>query len=564
MNLIENAKMQIESMITKSYEKAVENDKLPRFSTNATVSVEIPREASHGDFASTLPMALAKELKMAPGKIAEAIVEYIDLTGTYVESVSIAGSGFINFVLSNSWYARVLRAVEEMGSAYGNVNLGEQKRVMVEFVSANPTGPMTIGNARGGVLGDTLASVLQKAGFDIWREFYINDTGNQVDLFGKSIDARYMQLCLGDSNYPFPEDGYHGDDIKELAAMIYDTHGDSLSKLTESQRIIECVTFALPHNIQLMKEHLERYGIHFDHWFSENSLYDNGDVAKTVDFMKEQGLTYEKDGALWLKNTELGADKDEVLLRSNGFYTYYASDIAYHMNKFERGFDRVIDIWGADHHGHAIRLKTTMESGAFMEEGKRLDFLIMQMVRLVRDGETVKVSKRTGKALTLNDLLDEISVDACRFSFNARPDSHIEFDLDLAVRQDSENPVYYVQYAHARICTLLAMLGSEGYKVPTFDAIDATKLTAVAELDLIKQISLLPEEIKLAARDYDPSRINRYVVELAARSHKFYDSCRIRGEEEQLLLARLKLADTTRAVIKNCLETLGISAPEKM
>ena len=567
MNMIENAKNQIDKLINSACEKARIEERLPG-GTPLSGAVEIPRETAHGDYAATHAMTAAKELKLAPRKIAEALVEYIELEGSYFSSVSIAGPGFINFVLSEKWYAEVLHTAETLGSDYGAVDMGRGKRVMVEFVSANPTGPMTIGNARGGVLGDTLAAVLEKAGYDVWREFLVNDAGNQIDLFGRSIDARYMQLCLGDESYEFPEEGYHGDDIKALAALIFEAEGDMLKDLTPEERAAKFVAFALPHNVTLMKEHLERYRIKFDEWFHESRLHESGYIAQTVKQLDEGGLLYEKDGALWLRNMDLGADKDEVLLRANGFYTYYAADIAYHRNKLERGFDKVIDIWGADHHGHAIRMKASLSSkelgDALGVDGSKLDFLIMQMVRLTRDGETVKVSKRTGKAMSLNDLLDEISVDACRFFFNARPDSHLEFDLGLAVRQDSENPVYYVQYAHARICSLISMLDSEGFKVPDYKEIDIGLLNTEAELELIKQISLLPEEIRLAARDYDPSRINKYAIELAAKFHRFYSACRIKGEERGILTTRLKLADTTRAVIQNCLELLGITAPVKM
>ena len=568
MNLVEDAKKQIDEIINKACREARANGKLPAGKLPGgeplAGSVEIPREAAHGDYAATHAMAAAKELKSAPRNIAEILAEYIDLGGSYFNSFSIAGPGFINFTMSEKWYGEVLRAVEAMGGGYGAADLGGGKRVMVEFVSANPTGPMTIGNARGAVLGDTLAAVLQKAGYDVWREFYVNDSGNQVELFGKSIDARYMQICLGEDNVEFPEDGYHGDDIKSLAAHIYESGGDTYKSLPENERIAEFTAFALPRNIALMREHLERYRIHFDEWFHESSLHESGYVEETVKLLENGGLTYEQDGALWLRNMELGADKDEVLRKANGFYTYYAVDIAYHRDKLERGFDRIIDVWGADHHGHAIRMKASMSAPALGVDADKLDFLIMQMVRLSRGGETVKVSKRTGKALTLNDLLDEISVDACRFFFNARPDSHLDFDLGLAVRQDSENPVYYVQYAHARICSLVKTLGAEGFDVPRSGEIDAALLGSEFEMELIKQISLLPGEVTLAARDYDPSRINKYVTELAARFHRFYNACRIKGEDSGILAARLKLADTTRIVIGNCLALLGVTAPEKM
>ena len=558
------AKKQIDTLITSAYESAAEAGKLPAGCV-LTGAVEIPRDAANGDYAATHAMAAAKEMKQPPRKIAEALVEHLALDGSYFSGVSIAGPGFINFILSEKWYGDVLCAVEAQGDAYGDIDMGSGERVMIEFVSANPTGPMTIGNARGGVLGDTLASVLKKAGYNVWREFYVNDAGNQVDLFGRSINARYMQLCLGEENFEFPEDGYHGDDIRELAQELFNEHGDKLSKLTDAERSEKFVAFGLPRNIELMRKHLNRYGITFDEWFLESALHNSGYVEETVKLLSDGGLTYEKDGAIWLKNIELGADKDEVLRRANGFYTYYAVDIAYHRDKFiKRGFNRVIDVWGADHHGHAIRFKATMAAPALGIDSEKLDFLIMQMVRLVRDGETVKVSKRTGKALTLNDLLDEISVDACRFFFNAKPDTHLEFDLGLAVRQDSENPVYYVQYAHARICSLLAALAAEGQNVVPCAEIDIYKLTENVEKELIKQISLFPDEIRLAARDYDPSRINRYVIELAAKFHRFYNACRLKGEEPQTLKARLKLADTTKRVIKNSLDVIGISAPEKM
>jgi len=563
MNMIENAKKQIDEIINKACEMARTAGNLPN-GAPLSGTVEIPRDSANGDYAATHAMSAAKQLKLAPRNIAQAIVGQIELEGSYFRDCSIAGPGFINFFLSEKWYGEVLKTAEDMGDNYGAIDIGQGKRVMVEFVSANPTGPMTIGNARGGVLGDTLASIFSKAGYNVWREFYVNDAGNQVELFGRSINARYMQLCLGEENYTFPEDGYYGDDIKNLAALIYNEHGDELCTLQEDERVAKFIAFGLPHNIEKMKEDLARYRISFDEWFLESTLHESGYVAQTIRLLDKGGLIYEVDDAQWLSNMELGADKDEVMRKANGFYTYYAVDIAYHREKLHRGFDRVVDVWGADHHGHAVRMKATMSANALDVDGSKLDFLLMQMVRLVRDGETVKVSKRTGKALTLSDLLDEISVDACRFFFNAKPDSHLEFDIGLAVRQDSENPVYYVQYAHARICSMVKMLSSEGYDVPKYAQINIGLLYSEVELELIKQISMLPEEIKLAVRDYDPSRINRYVIELAARLHRFYGACRIKGEKEDILLARLKLVDTVRSVIKICLEILGVTAPEKM
>lgn len=563
-NLIEQAKAKADELLTQAYHTAADKGLLPK-DVDFKGSVDIPKDTKNGDYAANHAMVSAKPMKQAPRKIAETLAAELNLDGSWFDSVEIAGPGFINFRLSRKWYGDVLADVEQEGADYGRIDVGHGEKVMVEFVSANPTGPMTIGNARGGVLGDTLAAVLDRAGYDVWREFYVNDAGNQVDLFGKSIEARYLQLILGEDAVEFPDNGYHGDDIKALAQLIYERDGDKWVHVVSEERCKEFVEFGLPYNIARMKQDLERYRIRFDNWFLESSLHESGYVAQTIDLLTKAGLTYEKDGALWLKNTELGADKDEVMRRSNGFYTYYAVDIAYHRNKFvERHFDRVIDVWGADHHGHAIRFGNTMKAPALGLEGRNLDFLIMQMVRLVRGDEVVKVSKRTGKALTLADLMDEIGVDACRFFFNAKPDTHLEFDLDLAVREDSENPVYYVQYAHARICTLVRALLEDGHPVPSMEEIDPTLLSSEQEIDLIKQISALPEEIKLAARDYDPSRINRYVIELAARFHRFYTVCRIKGEAEDVLKARLKLADTTRQVIAICLGIIGVTAPEKM
>ena len=581
-NLIDEAKTQIHTLLAAASRAAAEAGEFPA-GTELTGSVEIPKDIRNGDYAANHAMASAKALHMAPRKIAETLVKYLPLEGSFFSSAEIAGPGFLNFRVSDRWFAAVLEAVEAEGAEYGRSDKRTGEKVMVEFVSANPTGPMTIGNARGGVLGDTLATVLDLAGCDVYREFYVNDAGNQVDKFGRSLDARYTELLSGDGNVQanyqkildlraadsdwegFPEDAYHGADIIDLALEIIEKDGDKYLSLPEEERKNAFISYGLPKNIELMKQHLLRYGIRFDNWFLESTLHESGYVKETVDLLTEGGHTYEQDGALWLRNTDFGAEKDEVLRRANGFYTYYAVDIAYHRNKFiQRGFDRVIDVWGADHHGHAIRFGKSMTAPELGLQGRKLDFLIMQMVRLVRDGETIKVSKRSGKALTLNDLLDEIGVDPCRFFFNAKPDTHLEFDLDLAVRQDSENPVYYVQYAHARICSLLATLAEEGHSVPKSADADLSLLKEEQEKDLIRQISAFPEEIMLAARDYDPSRINRYAVELAARFHRFYNTCRCRDAEDSIRDARLVLCDAARCVIANALAILGVSAPEKM
>ena len=577
-NLIQSAKERVSEILQTAYERAAENGQLP---AGAVLSgtVEIPKDTANGDFAANHAMTGARALRMAPRKIAEALAENAELEGSWFRSVEVAGPGFINFRLSDKWYGDVIAAINAEGADYGRSDEGRGQKVMVEFVSANPTGPMHMGNARGGVLGDSLASVLDRAGYEVWREFYVNDAGNQIEKFAASIDARYQQLILGENRVEFPEDGYHGDDIKELAALFREKYGDEFLDKDVTERHAVMARFGLDRNIPKMQSDLRRYGIEYDQWFFESSLHESGYVAESVAALTERGYTYEKDGALWLATSRLLGDKlraagkseadieklalkDDVLRRANGFYTYFAADIAYHRNKLDqRGFDKAINIWGADHHGHVARLKAAMDALGLDGE-HRLDVVLMQLVKLTRGGEVVRMSKRTGKAISLTDLLDEIPVDAARYFFNSRPESPVEFDLELAVRQDSENPVYYVQYAHARICTLIAALAAEGHPVP--GTADMSLLQHETEKELIKQLAALPEEIRLAARDYDPSRINKYVTELAARFHRFYTACRLKGAEEDVLKARLLLADCTRRVIALSLDLIGVSAPEKM
>ena len=579
-NLINDAKERINEILNAACRKAVEKGQLPEGAV-LSGSVEIPKDTANGDYAANHAMTGAKAMRMAPRKIAEALAENAELEGSWFSSVEVAGPGFINFRLAQSWYADVLKTVAQEGSDYGRINVGQGKKLMVEFVSANPTGPMHMGNARGGVLGDALASVLDRAGYDVSREFYVNDAGNQIEKFATSIDARYRQIVLGEDAVEFPEDGYHGDDIKELAKLFFDVYGDEYIKKDVQERHEAMAHFGLERNIPKMQSDLRRYGIEYDQWFFESELHNTGYVADSVEEMGKMGYTYEKDCALWLNTSKILTEKmlaagkkqeeidklelkDDVLRRANGFYTYFAADIAYHRNKFaQRGFDKVINVWGADHHGHVARLKGAMDALGLDGEN-RLDIVLMQLVKLTRNGELVRMSKRTGKAISLTDLLDEIPVDAARYFFNSRPESPVEFDLELAVRQDSENPVYYVQYAHARICTMLAALKAEGHDVPDAASVDPTVLSVDAELELIKQLAALPEEIRLAARDYDPSRINKYVTELAARFHKFYTVCRIKDAESGVLEARLLLADCVRRVIAVSLGIIGVSAPEKM
>ena len=580
MNMIQSAKDQVLALTMTAYETAAAEGLLPA-DVAVKPSVEIPKDTANGDYTTTFCLAAAKALHKNPRQVAQILMDHMQLEGSYFTTVEMAGPGFLNFRLGDKWFGDTVACVEREGADYGSSDMLAGKKYMVEFVSANPTGPMHMGNARGGVLGDTLASVLQKSGADVWREFYVNDAGNQIEKFAKSLEARYFQIIEGEDAVEFPEDGYHGDDIRELAQLFYEQEGEKYLDCDEKTRHDALARFGLDRNIPKMKSDLERYGIHYDQWFFESSLHESGYVADSVQALTDLGYTYEKDGALWLKTSEILAAnlrkagkseeaieklglKDDVLRRANGFYTYFAADIAYPRNKFAvRGFDKVINIWGADHHGHVARLKGAMDALGLDGEN-RLDIVLMQLVKLVRDGEVVRMSKRTGKAISLTDLLDEIPVDACRYFFNAKPETQMEFDLGLAVREDSENPVYYVQYAHARICTLLKNLASEGYTVPAASEVDFSLLPGDAEKALIKQLAHYSEVVRLAARDYDPSHINRYLTELAAAFHKFYTVCRIKGEEKPVLLARLKLADAARAVLKNGMVLIGCSAPEKM
>ena len=580
IHMIQNAKDQAAGLTMAAYRAAAAAGRLPDAPVQGA-PVEIPKDARNGDFTTTFALAASRQLRMPPRNIAQILLESLDLEGSYFASAEIAGPGFLNFRLGGGWYRDVLAAVETEGAAYGTADTLKGQKIMVEFVSANPTGPMHMGNARGGVLGDTLAAVLETCGADVSREFYVNDAGHQIDKFAHSIEARYLQIIQGEENVPFPEDGYQGGDIRDLAQAYYDRHGEALLNVPAEERQETLAQFGLSVNLPKMKSDLERYKIRYDTWFYESTLHESGYVAETVDLLTQAGWTYEKDGALWLKTADImrqnllkagkkQADvdkldlKDDVLRRANGFYTYFAADIAYHRNKFAvRGFDKVINIWGADHHGHVARLKGALDALGLDGSG-RLDIVLMQLVKLLRDGEVVRMSKRTGKAISLSDLLDEIPVDAARWFFNAKPDTQMEFDLGLAVREDSENPIYYVEYAHARICSLLRAMEAEGTAVPAMEDVDVSLLSGEAEEALIKQLSQYCEEVRLAARDYDPSHINRYLQELAGCFHRFYTACRIKGEAPALAAARLKLADCTRVVLRNGLKLIGVDAPEKM
>jgi len=559
--LVSETTVKIKQIIINAAEKAMNDGSLPK--TQLTdFSVETPADHSHGDYAVNAAMVWARNFKSAPAKIAKAILDNVDFEGSLIKSAEMAGPGFINMFLADVYYADILLDIEQKGESYGRSNVGQGKKIMVEFVSANPTGPMHIGNARGGALGDCLAAVLDMAGYDVTREFYINDAGNQIQKFAASLEARYLQIYMPETE--FPEDGYHGADIAVRAKEFADINGDSFLNKDEESRRKALVDFALPLNIEGLKQDLATYRINYDVWFRESSLYKDGTLKNVLSKMKSDGLTYENDGAVWYKATEHGGEKDEVLVRANGNPTYFAADIAYHYNKFAlRGFDTVINVWGADHHGHVARLKGAMD--AIGLDGSKLDVVLMQLVRLMQNGEMVKVSKRTGKSITLKTLLDEVPLDAARFIFNSKePNTHIEFDLDLAAQQSSQNPVYYVQYAYARINSIIKNLNGEGIGKRKCSREELAALTAPEERELIRQLSSLTGEIVAAANSYDSARITRYVYDLATLFHKFYNACRVKVEDEQLMQARLNLCSDTATVIKNVLTMLKISAPESM
>lgn len=560
-NVIERAAQGIKEALKESLKIAVQNDEL-NISGIPDIILEAPREKEHGDFATNIAMTLAREAKKAPRQIADIILKNIDISNTYIDTYEVAGPGFINFKLKKDWLYDTLKAIQSEKQNYGKVNIGSGKRVQVEFVSANPTGPMHIGNARGGAIGDTLAEVLKWAGYYVEREFYVNDAGNQIDKFSKSLEARYLQAFGIEAEVP--EGGYMGQDVVEHAEAFKDIYGDKYLNVQPEERQKALVDYALEKNIKRMKEDLENFGVHFDVWFSEKSLYDKGDIEDTIEYFKNTGKTYESEDALWFKATDYGVEKDEVLVRTNGIPTYFTGDVAYHRNKFVvRKFDKVIDIWGADHHGHVPRMKGAM--AALGLEPDALEVIIMQLVRLIRNGEVTRMSKRKGQSYSLADLVEEVGKDAARFFFNLRSaDTHFEFDLDLAVEKSNENPVYYVQYAHARICSILRQLKEENIEFPEMDSVKFETLGEEAEIELIKKLSYLPEEVTASAKSLDPSRITKYVLELSALFHTFYNSCRVKGAPEDLMKARMVLVDSARIVIKNCLDMLGITAPEIM
>ncbi len=562
-NITEDLRGQVRNVIKNALQLAVGKGELTQ-STIDDIAVETPKEKEHGEFSTNIAMQLARQVKKSPVQTAAILIANMDFSNTYIEKAESAGPGFINFYLHKSWLYDTLKIVDRERDDYGRIDIGHGEKVMVEFVSANPTGTLHMGNARGGALGDCIAGVLQAAGYDVTREFYVNDAGNQIEKFGISLEARYIQLLKGEDAVEFPEDGYQGEDIIDHMKAYIEQHGDWLLDADPGERRKKLVDYALPKNLERIRKGLESYGIKYDVWFSEQSLYDSGELEETLKYLRDKGLVIEKDGAEWFKATQFGVEKDEVIVRNNGLPTYFASDIAYHRNKYQkRGFDRVIDLLGADHHGHVARMKAAVE--AIGVDPAKLDIVVFQLVRLFKDGDVARMAKRTGRAISLDDLLEDVGRDAARFIFNTKASgSHLDFDLDLAIKQSNENPVYYVQYAHARICSMLRLIESEGVKVPSANEVELTRLTAPEEIELIKKIAEFPDEIRISAQTLEPSRLTRYVTDVASLFHSFYNACRVKGEEEELMKARLVLVSSAQVVIKNVLDILSIGAPERM
>ncbi|MBF7081489.1 arginine--tRNA ligase [Desulfallas sp. Bu1-1] len=558
--VVEQMREGLKHALVDAVKGAVEAGGLPPVELPGFV-VEVPREREHGDFATNLAMLLPKQARMAPRKIAEVLLENLPRSVRWLERVEIAGPGFINFYLDPRWVLEAVPLAVRQRSDYGRVRLGRGRKVQVEFVSANPTGLLHMGNARGAALGDSIASILDFAGWQVTREYYINDAGNQIENFALTLEARYFQLLGREAEVP--EGGYHGKDIIDTVRRFIDQHGGGLLEADRRTRLDALVKFALAEKIGAIKQSLADFGVRYDVWFSEQSLHDSGKVAEAISRLRERGHAYEHEGALWFKAGAFGVEKDEVLVRKNGVPTYFAADIAYHMDKFERGFDWVINIWGADHHGHVPRMKGAMEALGY--DPDKLHVVLMQLVRLFQGGELVRMSKRTGQFVTLEELVEEVGRDAARYFFVLRSaDSHLEFDMDLARKQSNENPVYYVQYAHARICSIFRQLAEQGRQLPDPGGVNLELLQEEAELALARRLADFPEEVTLAARQLAPHRIARYVHEVAGLLHSFYNVHRVITDDLELSNARLLLVDATRVVLRNALGLLGVSAPEKM
>lgn len=523
------------------------------------VQIEVPGNPDHGDFSSNLAMTMARAEKKSPRQIAEALVAELG-NCDFLSKVEIAGPGFVNFTLAPTCWYEVLDDIIAKGKKYGLSQVGQGRKVQVEFVSANPTGPLHIGHGRGAVVGDAVASILQAAGFDVQREYYVNDAGNQVAILGRSIWMR-MREQSGET-VVFPDDGYQGEYIRDLAAKLCE-EDPTVAGLGEDEAIKRCTAFGVRKILDWISADLKNFGIIFDNWFSEQSLYDRGMVNTELAKLADKGLSYEQDGALWLRTTDYGDDKDRVLIKSDGSPTYFASDVAYHMEKFDRGFERVIDVWGADHHGYVPRMKAVVAGLGHPPED--LEVLLIQMVNLLRDGKAYTMGKRSGNFITLSEVVDEVGRDACRFSFlMRRSDSQLDFDLELAKRQSTDNPVYYVQYAHARVCSIYRNAEEQGVTFPKCGAVNLSSLTLPEELMLAKQLARYPEMVVGAAQNCEPHRVVYYLQELAAQFHSYYNRKRVLVEDSATTQARLYLVDGVRTVLANALNLLGVDAPERM
>ncbi|HKM43104.1 MAG TPA: arginine--tRNA ligase [Limnochordia bacterium] len=558
MSVVSQQKEQLRSAIQAAIEAARAGGEL-ELATVPEIGLEVPRDTGHGDFATNIALVTAKLAKKAPREVAQIIMGHLP-SGGFIREVEVAGPGFINFFLSNDWLFDTIRVIEKQGQAYGDSTYGAGEKILLEFVSANPVGPMNVVNARAAAVGDTLARLFRVAGYTVGTEFYVNDAGNQADVFARSLEARYQQLK--DADYPFPEDGYPASYVGDLAELLDGEHPD-LGEMSLEDRLSFCKRWGTDQMVETQKADLRRYGVEFDLWFRERDLHAAGALEDAISLLDEGGLLFEEEDARWFRSTDFGDDKDRVIVKSDGTYTYVTADIAYHHDKLKRGFTKLIDIWGPDHHGYIGRMKAAMQALGYRED--TLEVLILQYVALLRNGQQVKMSKRAGEFITMQDLVDEVGKDAARFFFlNRSPESHLDFDLDLAVEQSNENPVFYVQYAHARIASILRQGGEMGISVPRSDQVDLNVLTHHAEHALIKQLAALPEELLSAALEREPHRITRYALDLASFFHSFYTHCHILGESEPVRDARLVLVAQVKSVLLKVLGILGVDAPEQM
>ncbi|MDE9845689.1 arginine--tRNA ligase [Staphylococcus pseudintermedius] len=552
MNIIDQVKQTLIQEIEKSIQQANIVESIPE------IKIEIPKDTKNGDYATNIAMVLTKLAKRNPREIAQLIVDHLDTEAAHVKKIDIAGPGFINFYLDSSYLNAVIDQALELDTQFGRVAESKNKKILVEYVSANPTGDLHIGHARNAAVGDTLCNILDAAGYDVTREYYINDAGNQITNLAKSIEARYLQH-LG-QKAEMPADGYHGQDIKNIGADLAEKQ-PNLMDLSDDERLKTFRQLGVDYEMAKLKQDLAEFNIHFDNWFSETSLYEKGEIKAVLERMKENGYTYEQDGATWLRTTDFKDDKDRVLIKKDGTYTYFLPDIAYHYDKFQRGNDNLINLFGADHHGYINRLKASLET--FGVDSDRLEIQIMQMVRLMQDGEEVKMSKRTGNAITLREIMDEVGIDAARYFLTMRSaDTHFDFDMALAKEQSQDNPVYYAQYAHARICSILRQAEAQGYQVEK--GADYQTITNDKAIELLKKVAEFEPMIEGAAEARAPHRVTNYIQDLAAHFHKFYNAEKVLTEDQAKTKAHLALIDAVRITLRNALQLVGVTAPEQM